>query len=63
MAKPPKNVAAFATDLFDYFGELFNTHHPKEKYTQATASVVYDVLDDYIVHASINNLKQVNTSI
>jgi len=56
-------VAAFATDLFDYFGELFNTHHPKEKYTQATASVVYDVLDDYIVHASINNLKQVNTSI
>lgn len=39
---------------FDYFGELFNTRNPDQKYTQALASVVYDVLDDYIVHASIN---------
>ena len=39
---------------FDYFGELFNTRNPNQKYTQALASVVYDVLDDYIVHASIN---------
>lgn len=41
-------------DLFKHFGELFNVHNPKEKYTQALASIVYDVLDDYIVHASIN---------
>ena len=41
-------------ELFEHFGELFNTHNPDEKYTQALASIVYDVLDDYIVHASIN---------
>ena len=41
-------------DLFDHFGEMFNAFNPSEKYTQALASVVYDVLDDYIVHASIN---------
>ena len=41
-------------ELFEHFGELFNTHNPNEKYTQALASIVYDVLDDYIVHASLN---------
>ena len=41
-------------DLFENFGEMFNVHNPDEKYTQALASIVYDVLDDYIVHASIN---------
>lgn len=41
-------------DLFDNFGELFNVYNHEEKYTQAMASIVYDVLDDYIVHASLN---------
>ena len=39
---------------FDEFGELFNSHNPDVKFTQALASMVYDVLDDYIVHATIN---------
>jgi len=41
-------------ELFEYFGELYNTHDPDEKYTQALGSIVYDVSDDYIVHASLN---------
>ncbi len=41
-------------ELFENFGEMFNTHKTDEKYTQAMASIVYDVLDDYIVHASLN---------
>ena len=41
-------------NLFEKFGELFNTHNPEEKYSQALVSVLYDVLDDYIVHATIN---------
>ncbi len=41
-------------ELFYNFGELFNAHNPDEKYTQALASIVYDVLDDYIVNASLN---------
>ena len=41
-------------ELFKDFGEMFNTHRPEEKYAQAMASIVYDVLDDYIVHASLN---------
>ena len=41
-------------ELFENFGEMFNTHKPEEKYAQALASIVYDVLDDYIVHASLN---------
>ena len=39
-------------DNFDYFGEMFEHHTPERKYSQALASVVYDVLEDYIVHAS-----------
>lgn len=39
---------------FEEFGELFNSHNPNVKFTQALASIVYDVLDDYIVHASLN---------
>ena len=38
---------------FDHFGEMFKVSNPDSKFTQALASVVYDVLDDYIVHASI----------
>ena len=41
-------------ELFDDFGEMFNTHKPSERFAQAMVSVVYDVLDDYIVHASIS---------
>jgi hypothetical protein len=41
-------------DLFDHFGKMFSVHDHDKMYTQALASVVYDVLDDYIVHASIN---------
>ena len=38
---------------FDHFGEMFKSSNPDSKFTQALASIVYDVLDDYIVHASI----------
>lgn len=41
-------------DLFDHFGEMFNFYNKDKKYTQAMISIVYDVLEDYIVHASIN---------
>ena len=40
---------------FRIFGELFTTTSKKRRYfTQALGSMVYDVLDDYIVHASIH---------
>ena len=39
---------------FDYFGELFEYHRPERKYTHALASIVYDVLDDYIIHATFS---------
>ena len=40
---------------FKMFGELFTTTSKERRYfTQALGSMVYDVLDDYIVHASIH---------
>ena len=39
---------------YDHFGEMFKPSNPDSKFTQALASIIYDVLDDYIVHASIN---------
>lgn len=39
---------------FDEFVEMFSAHNPERKFTMALASMVYDVLDDYIIHASIN---------
>ena len=39
---------------FDEFIEMYDTHNPDKKYSMALASMVYDVLDDYIIHASIN---------
>ena len=39
---------------FDHFGEMFEHHSPERKYTQALASVVYDVLDDFIIHATFS---------
>ncbi len=38
---------------FEHFGEMFGYPDSNRKFTMALASVVYDVLDDYIVHASI----------
>ena len=37
---------------FEFFGEMFSYPDPSRKYTMGLASIVYDVLDDYIVHAS-----------
>lgn len=39
---------------FDYFGEMFTVFDHDRRYSQALVSIVYDVLDDYIVHGSIN---------
>ena len=39
---------------FDEFVEMFSAHHPERKFSMALASMVYDVLDDYIIHASVN---------
>lgn len=40
---------------FEIFGEMFTTTSKERRYfTQALGSMVYDVMDDYIVHASIH---------
>lgn len=40
---------------FRMFGEMFTTTSKERRYfTQALGSMVYDVMDDYIVHASIH---------
>lgn len=39
---------------FEEFCEMFSTHNQDKKFSMALASMVYDVLDDYIIHASIN---------
>lgn len=39
---------------FDEFIEMFSIHSRERKFSMALASMVYDVLDDYIIHASIN---------
>ena len=39
---------------FEFFGEMFGYPDPNRRFTMALASVVYDVLDDYIVHASVH---------
>jgi len=39
---------------FEFFGEMFGYPDPNRKFAMALGSVVYDVLDDYIVHASIH---------
>ena len=40
---------------FDFFGLLFDHHDHNRLYTMGLASIVYDVLDDYIVHASLQH--------
>ncbi len=39
---------------FNSFGEMFSVHNHDRRFSMALASIVYDVLDDYIIHASIN---------
>lgn len=40
---------------FNLFGEMFTTTSKERRYfTQALGSMVYDVMDDYIVHSSIH---------
>ena len=39
---------------FAEFCEMYSAHNREKKFSMALASMVYDVLDDYIIHASIN---------
>lgn len=39
---------------FEFFGQMFGYPDPNRRFTMALASIVYDVLDDYIVHASFH---------
>jgi hypothetical protein len=39
---------------FEFFGEMFGCPDPSRRFTMGLASIVYDVLDDYIVHASLH---------
>ena len=39
---------------FNEFCEMYSAHNHDKKFSMALASMVYDVLDDYIIHASIN---------
>ncbi len=39
---------------FDFFGEMYTVHDHNRKYSAGLASIVYDVMDDYIVHASLH---------
>ena len=39
---------------FDFFGEMFGYPDPSRRFTMGLASIVYDVLDDFIVHASFH---------
>ena len=39
---------------FDFFGEMFGYPDPERRFTMGLASVVYDVLEDYVVHASFH---------
>ena len=37
---------------FEFFGEMFGYPDPSRRFTMGLGSIVYDVLDDYIVYAS-----------
>lgn len=39
---------------FEFFGEMFGYPDPNRRFTMGLASMVYDVLEDYIVHASFH---------
>lgn len=40
---------------FEFFGEMFRYPDHSRRFTMVLASVVYDVLDDYIIHASFHH--------
>lgn len=40
---------------FDFFGKLFGHPDPNRQFSMALSSIIYDVLDDYIVHASLHH--------
>ena len=40
---------------FEFFGEMFGYPDPNRRFTMGLGSIVYDVLDDYIVHASFQH--------
>lgn len=40
---------------FEFLGEMFGYPDPSRRFTMGLASVVYDVLDDYIIHASFHH--------
>lgn len=40
---------------FKFFGKMSGYPDPSRKFTMGLASVVYDVLDDYIIHASFHH--------
>lgn len=48
---------------FDFFGEMSSFPDPDRRYTMALASIIYDVLDDYIVHASIQSSYPLNVQL
>lgn len=39
---------------FSHFGEMFSKKNPSRRWSMALGSIVYDVLEDYVVHASID---------
>ena len=41
-----------AKSNFEFFGEMFGYPDPSRRFTMGLGSIVYDVLDDYIVYAS-----------
>ncbi len=48
---------------FEFFGEMFGYPDPSRRFTMGLGSFVYDVLDDYIVHASFTEfLKAINSN-
>ena len=47
-----KMVLPNSKSNFEFFGEMFGYPDPNRRFTMGLASVVYDVLDDYIIHAS-----------
>ena len=49
---------------FEFFGEMFGYPDPSRRFTMGLASIVYDVLDDYIVHTFLpGNSKDGTTDI
>ena len=39
---------------FEFFGEMFTFPNNNRKFTSGLASMIYDVLDDYIIHGSLH---------